>query len=78
MRNNMKERREELSLSQQEVSNRIPFMTRVNYSSIERGRTEPSIKQMIAIAKALEVEPKINFFKDYCDEMDQKQKECIS
>lgn len=78
MRNNMKERREELGLSQQDVTDRIPFMTRTNYSSIERGRTEPNIKQMIYIAKVLKVEPEINFFKDFCDETDQKQKECIS
>ncbi|WP_079709958.1 helix-turn-helix transcriptional regulator [Paraliobacillus ryukyuensis] len=78
MRYNMKERREELCLSQQDVSDKIPFMTRGNYSSIERGRTEPNIKQMISIAKVLEVEPKLNFFKDFCDETDQNKKECIS
>lgn len=73
MRKKMRERRLLLKLSQQEVAERAG-LTRVNYSSIERGRTEPNIEQMEAIAKALKVTPNINFFKDYCDDMEQEQK----
>lgn len=69
----MKNRRVELSLSQQEISDKIPDMTRANYSHIERGRTEPSIKQMLEIAKVLKVDPKVNFFENICDNSEQKQ-----
>lgn len=64
----MRERREQLGLSQQYVADHAE-LTRANYSHIERGRTEPNIKQMIAIAKVLNVKPNVNFFKDFCDKL---------
>lgn len=72
MRKYMRERREQLGLSQQFVADRAN-LTRANYSHIERGRNEPNIKQMIAIAKALNVKANVNFFKDFCDKTDQKE-----
>lgn len=66
MRLKMRKQREELCLSQQKVAE-LAGLTRVNYSSIERGRTEPNIDQMIAIANVLKVEPELNFFEDFCD-----------
>ncbi len=76
MRKLMRERREELNLSQQYVADHAG-LTRVNYSSIERGRTEPNIKQMISIAKVLNVKPNANFFKDYCYKTDQSKEKII-
>jgi len=70
MRKKMRERRNQLELSQQYVADRAK-LTRANYSSIERGRTEPNIAQMISIAKVLNVKPNANFFKNYCDDMEQ-------
>lgn len=67
----MRERRNQLGYSQQEVA-KSAGLTRVNYSSIERGRTEPSINQMISIARVLEVRANVNFFKNSCDIMEQK------
>lgn len=69
----MKNRRLSLNFSQQDVADKIPDLTRGNYSSIERGRTEPSLNQMIEISKVLKVKPEVNFFKDYCDDMEQKE-----
>lgn len=76
MRKLMRDRRNELSLSQQYVADHAG-LTRANYSHIERGRTEPNIKQMINIAKVLNVKPNANFFKDYCDKTDQGDKQAI-
>ncbi|MCJ0932963.1 helix-turn-helix transcriptional regulator [Virgibacillus halodenitrificans] len=76
MRKKMRERRESLELSQQAVADRAG-LTRVNYSSIERGRTEPNIQQMVSIANVLKVKPNVNFFKDFCDDMEQKSKKQI-
>ncbi|MBG9586888.1 helix-turn-helix transcriptional regulator [Cytobacillus firmus] len=72
MRKRMRARREELKLSQQEVADRTG-LSRGNYSHIERGRNEPNIEQMIAIAKVLKVKPDANFFKDDCDKMDHSE-----
>lgn len=71
MRKHMRERREQLKLSQQEVADRAG-LTRGNYSHIERGRNEPNLDQMISIAKVLKVKPDANFFKDFCDDMEQE------
>ena len=76
MRKLMRERREQLGLSQQYVADHAG-LTRANYSHIERGRTEPNIQQMISIAKVLNVKPDANFFKDKCDEMEQNEKQAI-
>lgn len=67
----MKQRRIELGLSQQDVAD-LTGMTRANYAHIERGRHEPNLEQMEAIAKVLKVKGDINFFKNYCDESYQK------
>lgn len=72
MRKLMRERRQQLNLSQQEVADRAG-LTRQNYSSIERGRTEPNLDQMTAIAKVLKVYPEINFFKKNCDDTYQNE-----
>ncbi|HBC94329.1 MAG TPA: XRE family transcriptional regulator [Pelotomaculum sp.] len=67
----MRKRRVELGLSQEEVAN-MADMARAVYSHIEVGRNKnPSIAQMESIAKALKVKPDINFFRDFCDEMEQ-------
>ncbi|ASF40990.1 transcriptional regulator [Halobacillus halophilus] len=76
MRTKMRQQREKLNLSQQKVAD-TAGLTRVNYSSIERGRTEPNIEQMIAIAKALKVTPDVNFFEDFCDVSYQNPEEVI-
>lgn len=70
MRKAMRKRRDALNLSQQEVADNSN-MSRANYSHIERGRSEPNIEQMISIAKVLKVKPDVNFFKDFCDELEQ-------
>ncbi len=78
MRRFMLERRKKLGLSQQAVAEKAN-MTRSNYAHIERGRHEPSIEQMEAIAKALGMKkPSLNFFKNFCDEMyqDNQQPDC--
>ena len=62
----MKERRLFLGLSQEEVAEKAN-MFRANYAHIERGRHEPSIEQMEAIAKALMVKPELNFFANESD-----------
>lgn len=67
LRKQLKDRRTELGLSQQDVAERAG-MTRANYAHIERGRHEPNLEQIAAIAKALDVNPDINFFKNHCDE----------
>ena len=71
MRKLMRERRDKLGLSQQEVADRAG-LSRANYSHIERGRREQNLKQMIGIAKVLKTNPDAYFFKDYCDEKEQK------
>lgn len=73
MRKKMRDRRDQLGLSQQYVADHAN-LTRANYSHIERGRTEPNIKQMIDIARVLNVKPDANFFKNYCDNMEQNKK----
>lgn len=69
----MKNKRLSLNYSQQDIADKIPDLTRANYSSIERGRTEPSINQMMEIAKVLKVKPEVIFFKDFCDDMEQNK-----
>jgi Predicted transcriptional regulators len=72
MRKFMFERRRKLGFSQQIAAEKAG-MTRSNYAHIERGRHEPSIEQMEAIANALNVKkPSVNFFKDFCDDSYQK------
>ncbi|MEB6549125.1 helix-turn-helix domain-containing protein [Heyndrickxia sporothermodurans] len=72
MRKQMRERRDQLGFSQQDVADRAG-LSRANYSHIERGRTEPNIEQMISIAEVLKVKPNVNFFKNYCDNMEQNK-----
>ena len=73
MRQQMRKRRLQLGLSQQQAADRAG-LSRGNYAHIERGRHEPSIEQMEAIAKALEIDnPLIIFFKNHCDELYQKE-----
>lgn len=68
MRKMMRERRVDLGLSQEQVANEAG-MTRANYAHIERGRHEPSLEQMTAIARALRVDnPTVLFFRNECDE----------
>ncbi|WP_230088215.1 helix-turn-helix transcriptional regulator [Alicyclobacillus mali (ex Roth et al. 2021)] len=64
MRIAMRRRREELGLTQVEAAARAG-MKRQNWSHIERGRREPSLSQMKAIANALETEPTIELFENY-------------
>lgn len=66
MRTQMKNRREELGLSQLQVAEKAG-MTRANYGHIETGRHEPNLEQMEAIAKVLNVNAEVNFFKNDCD-----------
>lgn len=66
MRHGILKRRKELGLTQAQVAKRAG-MTRSNYAHIERGRHDPSIDQMKAIAKALKVKPILNFFEKDCD-----------
>lgn len=66
MRINMRMRRIELGFSQQDVADKAG-LSRANYSHIERGRSEPNLNQMIAIAKVLKVAPNANFFTNECD-----------
>ncbi len=73
MRKQLKDRRTELGLSQQDVADRAG-MTRANYAHIERGRHEPNLEQLEAIAKALDINPDINFFKNNCDDTYQEVK----
>lgn len=68
----MRNRRLDLGLSQKDVADKAG-LTRVNYSSIERGRTEPNIEQMISIAHVLDVIPDVNFFKNKCYESELKE-----
>lgn len=72
MRTHVKQRRKSLKLSQQEVAQKAG-LTRSNYAHIERGRHNPSVEQMQAIAQALQLKnPNINFFVNFCDETYQK------
>jgi putative transcriptional regulator len=77
MRKYMRERREQLGLSQQDVAD-CAGLSRANYSHIERGRTEPNLSQMISIAKVLKVKPNANFFTDECDEMEHSDTKEVS
>ncbi len=71
MRLYMRNRRVELEMSQEQTAV-LANMSRAVYSHIETGRNKnPSIEQMESIAKALKVKPDINFFRDFCDEMEQ-------
>lgn len=65
-------RRKELGLTQAQVA-KMCGMKRANYAHIERGRHEPSLEQMQAIAKALQVEPTLDFFENECYESEQKK-----
>ncbi|WYQ41279.1 helix-turn-helix transcriptional regulator [Bacillus sp. FSL W7-1321] len=67
MREKLRKRRLELGLTQNELADQLN-MSRANYGHIERGRHEPSLKQMALISKVLKVKLEINFFKNYCDE----------
>lgn len=73
MRRKMLMRRKELGLTQEQVA-KMCGMKRANYSHIERGRHEPSLEQMLAIAKALKVEPTIDFFEVECYKTDQNKR----
>lgn len=71
MRLNMRKRRLDLEMSQEEVANKAG-MARAVYSHIEVGRSKnPSIEQMESISKALKVKPDINFFRDFSDKTEQ-------
>ncbi|MBT9167751.1 MAG: hypothetical protein DDT19_01091 [Syntrophomonadaceae bacterium] len=63
MRLKMLQRRKYLGLSQTQAAQEIG-MLQANYSHIERGRHEPSLAQMKAIAAMLRVYPDISFFED--------------
>lgn len=71
MRIRLRQKRELLGLSQQQVAAQIG-MTRANYGHIETGRNEPNMEQMEAIASALKVKPELNFFKNCCDKTEQE------
>lgn len=74
MRQHIRNRRLKLKLSQREVG-KLAGMTRANYSHVESGRNKNlSIDQMEAIAKALKTRATINFFRDYCDGMEQSSR----
>ncbi|WP_407929330.1 helix-turn-helix transcriptional regulator [Alicyclobacillus fructus] len=59
----MRRRREELGLTQAEAAARAG-MKRQNWAHIERGRHEPNLSQMKAIAIALETEPTLELFEN--------------
>jgi len=59
----MRRRREELGLTQAEAAARAG-MKRQNWAHIERGRHEPNLSQMKAIANALETEPTLELFEN--------------
>ena len=58
---NVRERREELKLSQGTVADRIG-MDRGNYSKIENGTSSPGLKTIYAVADVLEFEPLSSIF----------------
>lgn len=56
----IKECRERIGISQQELADRCDF-EKSNVSRIEAGRTNPTLKSLLLISKALDI-PLITFF----------------
>lgn len=67
MRTAIRNRRNELKISQAEVARRAN-MNRATYSHIEIGRRRPNIEQALAISNALGIPPDLKNFINDCGE----------